>query len=33
MLISNNAFERAVDHRGPRLTAAEASCAAAQLDR
>lgn len=30
---SNTALERAVKHRGPRLSAAEAPCPAAQLDR
>lgn len=30
---SNNAFERPCGVGGPRLTAAEASCPAAQLDR
>ena len=29
----NNAFERSVKQRGPRLAAAEASCPAAQLNR
>ena len=32
-VLSNNAFERTVVHCGPRLTAAEASCPAAQLGR
>jgi hypothetical protein len=29
----NTAFERAVEHRGPRLAATEALCPAAQLGR
>jgi len=32
-MTSNTAFERAVNNRGPRLPAAEASWPAAQLDR
>jgi hypothetical protein len=32
-VLSNNAFERSVGQRGPRLTAAEALCPAAQLGR
>jgi len=31
--MSNNAFERAESQRGPRLSAAETSCPAAQLGR
>jgi hypothetical protein len=31
--MANNAFERAVGHRGPRLAAAEATWPAAQLGR
>ena len=30
---SNNAFERTVIHRGPRLARESGRCAAAQLDR
>ena len=32
-LTPNNALERTVDHRGPRLAAAQAPWLAAQLDR
>jgi hypothetical protein len=31
--LSNNAFERTVGHRGPRLAAARRLCPAAQLGR
>jgi hypothetical protein len=33
VMTSNNAFERTVKHRGPRLAAARASWSAAQLGR
>ena len=32
-MLSNNAFERTVRHRGPRLAAAQSSWPAAQLGR
>ena len=33
MVLSNNAFEPTVEHRGPRLAAAQPSWPAAQLGR